>query len=113
MADASGAVASARQGRALEIATWVMIGLNVLALMALAMPGAAAIELQEQLEHQFDEGYVQSNAVTVYAIGLAACTIVGNGLAIWQRRSWGLAWAIAAAAGCWIVFGIVGGGALA
>lgn len=105
----AGATAAARQSRrelGLEIATWAMIGLNLVALAVLLVPGAAAVQLQEELEHQFDDTHVMSNAVQVYFVGVALCTVVCNGLAIWQRRSWGIAWAILAAVGCWIVFGV-------
>ena len=103
---------STRPGRGLEIATWVMVGMNLLTLAVLAVPGAAVVALQDQITHQFDEGYAGSDAaVTGYWIGVAACTVLGNGLAIWRRRDWGLAFAIGAAAGCWIVLGVTAEGA--
>ncbi len=99
-----GAALPSRRERALEIATLTAISLNLLALAILGALGAAAVELQSEVTH-FDAGTEAPGGIVAgYWIALGVATVVLNGLAIWQRRSWGLAWAALAAVACWSVY---------
>lgn len=95
-----------RAGGVLAVLTWVMVGLNALALFMLIVPGAAMVELQEQVSQQFEDAPSPTGAGALYWIGVLGISAALNALAVWRRRDWGLAIAVLAAVGCWIVWGV-------
>jgi len=99
-----GVPAPSRTARVLEIATLTGVSLNLLALAILGALGAAAVGLQSQVSQDNAGTEAPGGGVAGYWLALGIATVVLNGLAIWQRRSWGLGWAALAAVACWIVF---------